>query len=51
MVLLKMEIFIIDETRLAIILNKDDSEEDLLIYNKMQEWWAWAGVVAKKLKI
>lgn len=36
--------------QIAIILNKEDSEEDLLLYNKMQEWRDWAGVVAKKIK-
>lgn len=39
-----------NDDQIAIILNKDDSEEDLLIYNKMQEWRAWAGIVAKKIK-
>jgi hypothetical protein len=31
------------------MLNKDDSEEDLLLFNKMQEWRAWAGIIAKKI--
>lgn len=39
-----------NDDQIAIILNKEDSEEDLLLYNKMQEWRAWAGVVAKKIK-
>lgn len=39
-----------NDDQIAIILNKDDSEEDLLLYNKMQEWRKWAGVVAKKIK-
>jgi hypothetical protein len=39
-----------NDDQIAIILNKDDSEEDLLLYNKMQEWRKWAGIVAKKIK-
>lgn len=38
-----------NDDQIAIILNRNDSEEDLLIYNKMQEWRVWAGVVAKKI--
>lgn len=39
-----------NDDQIAIMLNKEDSEEDLLLYNKMQEWRDWAGVVAKKIK-
>lgn len=35
--------------QIAIMLNKDDSDEDLLLFNKMQEWRKWAGVVANKI--
>jgi hypothetical protein len=35
--------------QIAIILNKDDSEEDMLLFNKMQEWRRWSGVVAKQI--
>ena len=35
--------------QIAIMLNKEDSEEDLLLFNKMQEWRQWAGLVAKKI--
>ncbi len=37
-----------NDDQIAIILNKDDSEEDLLLFNKMQEWREWSGIVAKK---
>lgn len=39
-----------NDDQIAIMLNKEDSEEDLLLYNKMQEWRKWAGVVAKKIE-
>lgn len=35
--------------QLAIILNKDDSDEDLFLFNKMQEWRYWSGWVAKQI--
>lgn len=35
--------------QIAIMLNKDDSEEDLLLFNKMQEWRHWSGKVAKEI--
>lgn len=38
-----------NDDQIAIILNKDDSEEDLLLFNKMQEWRVWAGNVAKRI--
>ena len=37
------------DDQIAIILNKDDSEESLLRYEKMQAWREWAGMVAKKV--
>lgn len=39
-----------NDDQMAIILNKDDSEEDLLRYNKMQEWRVFAAKLAKKIK-
>ena len=38
-----------NDDQIAIILNKDRSEEDLLLFNKMQEWREWAGLIAKKI--
>ena len=38
-----------NDDQIAIILNKDDSEEDLFLFNKMQEWREWSGVIAKKI--
>lgn len=38
-----------NDDQIAIILNKDDSEEDLLLFNKMQEWRGWAGNMAKRI--
>lgn len=38
-----------NDDQIAIILNKDDSEEDALAYDKMQEWRAWASLVAHKV--
>lgn len=38
-----------NDDQIAIILNKDDSEEDAMLYNKMQEWRTWASIVAKKI--
>ena len=38
-----------NDDQIAIMLNKDDSEEDLLLFNKMQEWRVWAGFIAKKI--
>lgn len=38
-----------NDDQIAIILNKDDSEEDLLLFNKMQEWREWSGIMAKKI--
>lgn len=38
-----------NDDQIAIILNKDCSEEDLLLFNKMQEWRNWASIVAKNI--
>ena len=39
-----------NDDQIAIILNKDSGEEeDLLRYNKMQEWREWAGQLAHKI--
>ena len=38
-----------NDDQIAIILNKEDSEEDLFLFNKMQEWREWSGVIAKKI--
>lgn len=37
-----------NDDQIAIILNKDDSDEDAFVYNKMQEWREWCGNLAKK---
>lgn len=39
-----------DDDQMALILNKDRSEEDLLLYNKMQQWRDFAGEIAKKVE-
>ena len=36
-----------NDDQLALILNKDNSEEDTKLYNKMQEWRVWSGTFAK----
>lgn len=38
-----------NDDQIAIMLNKDDSEEDLFLFNKMQEWRKWSGIIAKKI--
>lgn len=38
-----------NDDQIAIMLNKDDSEEDLLLFNKMQEWREWSGKIAKEI--
>ena len=38
-----------NDAQIAIMLNKDDSEEDALAYQKMQDWREWASIVAKKI--
>ena len=37
------------DDQIAIILNKDESAEKLLEYNRMQEWRDWAGALACKI--
>ena len=37
------------DDQMAIILNKDESAETLLEYNRMQEWRNWAGTLANKI--
>ena len=37
------------DDQMAIILNKDESAEKLLEYNRMQEWRDWAGTLADKI--
>ena len=36
-----------NDDQLAVILNKDNREEDTELYNKMQEWREWSGRFAK----
>lgn len=36
-----------DDDQMALILNKDNSEEDTMLYTKMQEWREFASEVAK----
>lgn len=38
-----------NDDQIAIMLNKDESEEDLERYNKMQEWREWASTLSKKI--
>lgn len=38
-----------NDDQIAIILNKDDSEEDMLAFTKMQEWREWASTVAHQI--
>ena len=38
-----------NDDQIAIMLNKDESDEDLLKYEKMQEWRNWAGILAKAM--
>lgn len=38
-----------NDDQIAIILNKDNSEEDKLIFDKMQEWRDWASILANKI--
>ena len=37
------------DDQIAIILNKDESAEKLLEYNRMQEWRDWAGTLTNKI--
>lgn len=38
-----------NDDQIAIMLNKDRSDEDLVYYNKMQEWREWASALAHAL--
>ena len=38
-----------NDDQIALILNKDNSEEDLELYNKMQNWREWASYFAKEV--
>lgn len=38
-----------NDDQIAIMLNKDASEEDGVLYQKMQEWREFAGFVAKSI--
>ena len=38
-----------NDNQIAIILNKDSSDEDKVCYDKMQEWRNWSGDLAKKV--
>lgn len=38
-----------NDDQIAIMLNKGNSEEDDLLYEKMQEWREWSGRLAKKV--
>ena len=38
-----------NDDQLALMLNKDNSEEDTELYDKMQEWREWSGRFAKEV--
>lgn len=38
-----------NDDQIAIMLNKDKSNEDKLLYDKMQAWRDWCGMLAKKI--
>ena len=38
-----------NDDQIAIMLNKDRSAEDSELFDKMQEWRDWCGVLAKKV--
>lgn len=38
-----------NDDQIAIMLNKDKSAADAELFNKMQEWRDWCGVLAKKV--
>jgi hypothetical protein len=44
-----VKILFSNDDQIAIMLNKDKSSEDLELFNKMQEWRDWCGVLAKKV--
>lgn len=37
-----------NDDQIALMLNKDESEEDAMYYDKMQEWREFAGEIAQK---
>ena len=39
------------DDQIALMLNKDNSEEDAMLYDKMQEWREWSGRFAKEVMI
>ena len=39
-----------NDDQIALLLNKDDSEDDRVFYNKMQEWREWASWFAKEVE-
>ena len=39
-----------NDDQIAIMLNKDKSAADAELYERMQEWRDWCGVLAKKVK-
>lgn len=38
-----------NDDQIAIMLNKDNSEEDNILYTKMQEWREFASIIAKSV--
>lgn len=38
-----------NDDQIAIMLNKDESDEDAFLFSKMQEWRVWAGMIAKEI--
>lgn len=40
-----------NDDQMALMLNKDDSEEGLMYYNKMQEWREFASNIAKQTNV
>lgn len=38
-----------NDDQIAIMLNKDESEEDAILYQKMQEWREFAAFIAKSI--
>lgn len=38
-----------NDAQIAIMLNKDESDDDKMLFMKMQEWRTWASTVAKKI--
>lgn len=38
-----------NDDQIAIMLNKDDSAEDALRYERMQQWREWSSALAKKI--